>query len=170
VDRWRPQPAADHRDELPPELDAAGFVGPYLFPDNKRRRIAAVIYGAAGVLCVALWATSSTGGVLVNRGFLGGGLALLAVAAYHLIAGYPLAVRDLEALTAASRTVGFPVGHASAQLSWRGLRSRPTWRILLYSAENPPAKRGLVLVDGVDGAVVAHFVEENPEDWSQYDR
>jgi hypothetical protein len=60
------------------------------------------------------------------------------------------------------------VGHASAQLAWRGLRSRPTWRILLYSADEPPTKRGLVLVDGIDGSTVAHFVEDNPEDWSVY--
>ena len=70
---------------------------------------------------------------------------------------------------AASRAVGFPVGHASAQMGWRGLLSRPTWRILLYSAENPPAPRGLVLVDGVDGEIVQHFVEDNPEDWSELD-
>jgi hypothetical protein len=25
-----------------------------------------------------------------------------------------------------------------------------------------------VLVDGVDGAVVDHFVEDNPEDWSSF--
>ena len=67
---------------------------------------------------------------------------------------------------AATRAVGFPVGHASAQLGWRGLRSRPTWRILVYSADEPPSKRGLVLVDGVDGVVLEHFVEDNPEDWS----
>jgi hypothetical protein len=48
-----------------------------------------------------------------------------------------------------------------------GLRSRPTWRILLYSAEEPPVQRGLVLVDGVDGRVVEHFVEDNPEDWAE---
>ena len=108
--------------------------------------------------------------VLINEGLLAGGVIMVLVAAYHWLAGYPLAVRDLEALTAASREVGFAVGHASAQLSWRGLRSRPTWRILLYSADDPPTKRGLVLVDGVDGEVVAHFVEENPEDWSEYDR
>ena len=65
---------------------------------------------------------------------------------------------------AATQQVGLRGGHASAQLGWRGLRSRPTWRILLYSAEDPPP-RGLVLVDGVDGEIVAHFVEENPEDW-----
>ena len=55
-------------------------------------------------------------------------------------------------------------------MGWRGLRSRPLWRILLYSDENPPDKRGLVLVDGVDGTVVEHFVEDNPEDWSDLER
>ena len=34
-------------------------------------------------------------------------------------------------------------------------------------AEDPPDKRGLVVVDGVDGHVVAHMVEDNPEDWSE---
>ena len=69
----------------------------------------------------------------------------------------------------ATERVGFPVGHASAQLGWRGLASRPTWRILLYSAEDPPSKRGLVLVDGVDGEIVDWFAEDNPEDWSDLD-
>ncbi len=172
VDRWKPQPTAagDHRDALPAELDVSGMVGPYLFPDNARRRISAAIYAAVGAALIILWLTRSTGGVLVNRGLLVGGVVLVLVAVYHLRAGYPLAVRDLEALTAASREVGFPIGHASAQLGWRGLLSRPTWRILLYSADEPPTKRGLVLVDGVDGSVVAHFVEDNPEDWSEFDR
>jgi hypothetical protein len=67
---------------------------------------------------------------------------------------------------AATKTVGFPVGHASAQMGWRGLRSKPTWRILVYSSEEPPTKRGLVLVDGVNGEVLEHFVEDNPEDWT----
>ena len=62
--------------------------------------------------------------------------------------------------------MGFAVGHASALLGWRGLRSRPTWRILLDSSEDPPAKRGLVLVDGVDGEVLDQVIEDNPEDWS----
>ncbi|GAC1305741.1 MAG: hypothetical protein NVSMB16_01380 [Acidimicrobiales bacterium] len=171
VDRWRPQRSAgpDHADELPEELDAAGFVGPYLFPDNKRRRISGVIYLVIGLIMLAGWTLDHHGGVLVNNGFLVGGLGFVLLALYHRVAGYPLDVRDLEALTAASTTVGFAVGHASAQLGWRGLRSRPTWRILLYSADEPPSKRGLVLVDGVDGSVVAHFVEDNPEDWSQFD-
>ena len=132
----------------------------------RRRRWPGALYVLIGAAFIALWATRASGGVLVNRGFLWGGIALVAVGAYHLAAGWHLRVRETDALVAASREVGFPVGHASAQLGWRGLRSRPTWRILLYSAEDPPAQRGLVLVDGVDGTVVAHFVEANPEDWS----
>jgi hypothetical protein len=85
---------------------------------------------------------------------------------YSLQAGFDLDVDERDALVIASQAVGFPVGHASAQLGWRGLRSRPTWRILLYSNDEPPAKRGLVLVDGVKGDVVDFFVEDNPEDWS----
>jgi hypothetical protein len=87
------------------------------------------------------------------------------VAAYSFVTGWDLAVDERDALVAATRQVGFPVGHASAQMGWRGLLSRPTWRILLYSAEEPPERRGLVLIDGVDGSVFEHFVERNPEDW-----
>lgn len=159
----------DYRDELPADLDVTGYVGPYQFPDNNRRRIPGALYLAVAAGCVALWATRGDHGVLVNDGFLWAGVLLAAVGAYNLTAGWSLKVRETDALARAARTVGFPVGHASAQLGWRGLRSRPTWRILLYSAEDPPARRGLVLVDGIDGEVVGHFVEDNPEDWSQYE-
>ena len=157
----------EHRDTLPEDLDASGFVGPYTFPDNKRRRIPGLLYGVTGIALVALHLARGDG-VLVNRGLLVTGVALVLVGLYHLAAGYPLKVDQTDALAAAGRQVGFAVGHASAQLGWRGLRSRPTWRILLYSAEDPPANRGLVLVDGVDGETVAHFVEDNPEDWSEF--
>ncbi len=88
-------------------------------------------------------------------------------AIYHFVAGWPLRIDQTEALAVASRTVGFPVGHASAQLAWRGLLSRPTWRILLYSADEPPSIRGLVQLDAVDGDVIGSYTEHNPEDWSQ---
>jgi hypothetical protein len=156
----------EHRDELPVDLDPSVYVGPYTFPDNKRRRIPGLLYLAFGVALVLLFAARGDG-VLVNSGLLVCGLGFVVVGGYHVAAGYPLKVDQTDALAAASREVGFAVGHASAQLGWRGLRSRPTWRILLYSAEDPPATRGLVLVDGVDGAIVAHFVEDNPEDWSE---
>jgi hypothetical protein len=162
-------PSGEHRDELPQDLDVSAYVGPYTFPDNKRRRIPGYIYIGLGVLCELLWFTAGDDAVLVNKGILAAGLALLLIGGYHLLAGYPLELDEHEALVAATREVGFPVGHASAQMGWRGLRSRPTWRILLYSADEPPAKRGLVLVDGVGGEVVSAFVEANPEDWSQFD-
>jgi hypothetical protein len=153
-------------DELPEDLNASEWVGPYVFPNNNRRRIPGYLYLGIGAACVAGWAIAGDDAVLVNDGFVLAGALLLALGAYHLLAGYDLDVDERDALVAATRQVGFAVGHASAQLGWRGLRSRPTWRILLYSAEDPPAHRGLVLVDGVDGEIVAHFVEDNPEDWS----
>lgn len=159
----------DYRDELPADLDVTGYVGPYRFPDNARRRVPGVLYLASAVACAGLWAAyGGDGGVLVNDGFLWVAALFAALGVYHLVAGWKLRVRETDALVSATREVGFPVGHASAQLGWRGLRSRPTWRILLYSADEPPTTRGLVLVDGVDGSVVSHFVEDNPEDWSQY--
>lgn len=159
----------EHRDTLPEDLDPSGFVGPYTFPDNKRRRTPGAIYVVTGLLLCGLWISRSGGdGVLVNTGLLVTGAALVVIGLYHFVAGHPLRVDQTDALAAAGRQVGFAVGHASAQLGWRGVRSRPTWRILLYSAEDPPAQRGLVLVDGVDGSTVAHFVEENPEDWSEF--
>ena len=120
------------------------------------------------VTAIVAWALTRNGQpVLVNGGVLAGGLGLVLFGLYSYQAGFDLEVDERDALVAATRTVGFAVGHASAQLGWRGLRSRPTWRILVYSSEEPPTKRGLVLVDGVRGDVLQHFVEDNPEDWTQ---
>lgn len=157
------------RDQLPEDLNVSDFVGPYVFPNNNRRRVPGYLYIGIGVACAALYAAVGDDAVLVNRGYLYGGIALLLIGAYHLVAGWNLDVDERDALVAATERVAFPVGHASAQMGWRGLRSRPTWRILLYSAENPPKTRGLVLVDGVDGEIVDWFTEENPEDWSDLD-
>src|SRR3954454_12907509 len=143
-------------DELPEELDVTAYVGPYVFPDIRRRRIAGACYAVIG-------AASLAGGISAgNRGLVFAGVFLLLIAVYHWIAGWPLRVDQTEALAVASRTVGFPVGHASAQLGWRGLLSRPTWRILLYSAEEPPTTRGLVELDAVDAHVIGEYTERNP--------
>ena len=160
----------EHRDELPEDLNAADYVGPYQFPDNARRRIPGVLYIAAAVLLTALWASAGNDAVLVNDGILWAAIGLAAFGAYCILAGKPLRTDETDALVAATKSVGFPVGHASAQLGWRGLLSRPTWRILLFSAEEPPAQRGFVLVDAVSGEVLDQIVEANPEDWSQLSR
>jgi hypothetical protein len=149
-------------DVLPEELDVTAYVGPYMFPSTRRRRIAGTMYAVVAVLCLGGWLLSNNGGLLAA------GIFLALVAAYHFAAAWPLNIDQTEALLVASRTVGFAVGHASAQLAWRGLRARPAWRILLYSADEPPTMRGLVELDGVDGHVLGQYTEPNPEDWSKY--
>lgn len=153
------------RDELPEDLDAAAYVGPYQFPDNSRRRVPGVIYVATGVVLIALWAIFGDA-VYVNAGLLFGGILLAAWGAFCITSGWRMRVDEKEALAAAGEAMGFAVGHASAQQVWRGLRSRPTWRVLCYSAEDPPKYRGLVLVDAVDGRVLEHLVQDSPAtDW-----
>jgi hypothetical protein len=168
ADRDRAAGDADVRDELPEDLDAAGYVGPYLFPNNNRRRVPGYLYLGLAAACVAVWLLVDDS-PYVNAGFLLAAVLLALFGAYSIVSGWNLDVDEQDALVAASRAVGFPVGHASAQMGWRGLLSRPTWRILLYSSEEPPRQRGLVLVDGVDGEIIEHFVEDNPEDWSDPD-
>jgi hypothetical protein len=152
----------DLRDELPDDLDASGFVGPYQFPDNSRRRWPGVLYLLLAAGCVAVWAGASDSPV-VNQGWLWGAGLLTVMGLISITSGWRMHVDERDALVAAQQAVGFPVGHASAQQVWRGFRSRPTWRVLCYSAEEPPLQRGLVLVDAVDGRVVEHLVEANPE-------
>jgi hypothetical protein len=152
----------DHRDELPKDLDVTAYVGPYVFPNITRRRIPGAMYAALAVLCFGGWIVSSNGGLLAAA------IILAVISAYHFVTAWDLVVDQTQALVVATRTVGFPVGHASAQLTWRGLRSRPVWRILLYSADEPPSMRGLVELDAVDGHVMGEYTEPNPEDWSKF--
>lgn len=159
--------ASEVRDELPDDLNAADYAGPYMFPDNSRRRRPAVIYWAIALACLVLWLVRGDGGVLVNGGLLAAAVTLTLVGLMSFSSGWRMHVDEKQALVAAQGAVGFAVGHASAQQVWRGVRSRPTWRVLIYSAEDPPRRRGLVLVDAVDGTVHQHLVEDNPEDaWS----
>ena len=69
-----PQPAAPEGDALPEDLDVTGFVGPYQFPNNNRRRIPGAIYVGTGLVCVLVWAVTEGGDpVLVNEGVLWAG-------------------------------------------------------------------------------------------------
>jgi hypothetical protein len=156
----------DIRDALPADLDAVGNGGPYKFPDNSRRRIPGIIYLVMAALALVAWfATRHGQPVLVNDGFVVAAILLAAVGVFSISSSWHMHVDETQALIEATKAVGFPVGHASAQQVWRGVRSRPTWRVLCYSAEDPPRRRGFVLVDAVDGHVVEHLVEDNPEEW-----
>lgn len=152
----------DLRDELPADLNPAGFVGAYQFPDNSRRRWPGAMYLALAALAAGAYAFAGDSAV-VNRGWLVGALVLAVAGVFSITSGWRMTVDEKQALVAAQAAVGFAVGHASAQQVWRGLRSRPTWRVLAYSAEEPPKQRALVLVDAVDGSIVEHLIEENDE-------
>ena len=152
------------RDTLPDDLDITGFVGPYQFPDNSRRRIPAVMYLIFAALLVVAWLMArGSDTALVNDGFLYAAVLFAAFAIYGLSASWRMKVDERDALVRATQAVGFAVGHASAQQVWRGVRSRPTWRVFCYSSEEPPLQRGLVLVDAVDGRIVECLVEDNPD-------
>jgi hypothetical protein len=152
----------DLRDELPSDLDPSAFVGPYQFPDNSRRRWPGVLYLVIAALCVIVY-IAFDGSAVVNDGLLVAAAVLAAVGVFSITSGWRMHVDETEALVAAQQALGFPIGHASAQQVWRGLRSRPTWRVLCYSAEDPPVERGLVLVDAIDGRVIEHLREDNPD-------
>lgn len=151
----------EQRDALPEDLNAVEHLGEYEFPDNSRRRRPAIIYWVLAAICLLLWIVYGDGGVLVNQGMLWAAVILTAVGVFSYTSGWRMTIDEKEALVAAQRAVGFPVGHASAQQVWRGVRSRPTWRVLVYSTEDPPRRRGLVLVDAVDGTVGEHLIEDN---------
>ena len=154
----------DIRDQLPDDLNAVDHIGVYDFPDNSRRRIPGVIYVVLAAACVAVWKVAdSNDSSLVNRGLIFAAIVLAVMAIISITSGWRMTVNESDALVIATREVGYPVGHASAQQVWRGVRSRPTWRIFCYSAEEPPLRRGLVLVDAVNGSVVECLVEQNPE-------
>lgn len=152
------------RDELPADLDVSAFVGPNQFPDNSRRRIPAAIYLLVALVCVLLrviFASSTSG--LVNNGMVMAAIILGVFGIYGLTSSWSLNVDEKQALVLATRAADFAVGHASAQQVWLGLRSRPTWRVFCYSAEEPPRQRGLVLVDAIDGEIVQCLTESNPD-------
>lgn len=151
------------RDELPADLQPDEFAGAYEFPDNSRRRIPGVIYLALAAICLLAYLIANDSSALVNEGFAWAAAILGAAGIFSVTSGWRMHVDEKEALVAAQQAVGFPVGHASAQQVWHGIRSRPTWRVLCYSADEPPRRRGLVLVDAVDGHVLQHLVEDNPD-------
>lgn len=160
-----PEPVDEIRDELPDDINAADFIGAYRFPDNSRRRIPGYLYLALAAVCLVAYLTSRDSSPIVNGG-LGWAAVILGVAGViSITSGWRMQIDEKEALVEAQQAIGFPVGHASAQQVWHGIRSRPTWRVLCYSTEEPPEQRGLVLVDAVDGRVIQHLVEDNPEQW-----
>ncbi|HEY5890089.1 MAG TPA: hypothetical protein VIW94_05265 [Acidimicrobiia bacterium] len=135
--------------DIEEELDSA-VLGPFKFPSPLRRRSAGWIY-LAGAAVVTL---------TVDQGWIPA-LGFLALAGWHIASAWPLNLDEHDALHIAAGSVEFPIGHASAAVTFRGWRSRPRWAVLLYSATEPPDARGLVVVDAVDGGVVEDVYTED---------
>lgn len=141
---------------------------PFAFPDVRRRLIGAVCLlglGAALIAGAFLWSAPA-----YNSGFPVAGVLISVLGAYFGLTAWKLQVSEADAIGIAAGEFGFPLGPASVSIGWRGLRSRPVWRILAYSHEAPPKMRGLVLIDAVDGSLISRIEEENPEDWSGDDQ
>jgi hypothetical protein len=137
---------------VPDDLDAA-TVGPYRFPDPRRRGWAGWIY--LGTALVLAFLAFSTPGLWITV------VLLLGMAAYHRWASWPLSLDQAGALRAAAGEVPFGVGHASLAVSFTGIRSRPRWQVILYSPESPPRRRALVEIDGVNGSLCSQvYIEE----------
>lgn len=162
MDEGRAIDGGEIRDVLPDDLNAVDHLAVYRFPDNSRRRIPGAMYLVLAAVC-ALVGTVGGGAAWANDGWFLAAAILGAMGLLSVTSGWRMTIDESEALVVATRSVGFAVGHASAQQVWHGLRSRPTWRIFCYSAEDPPLSRGLVLVDAVNGAVVQRLVEANPD-------
>jgi hypothetical protein len=124
------------------ELDS-NVVGVYRFPDPGRRRINGWLMGTFGVVALL----TVPGGWAIAIGFG-------ALAAWSFLSAWPLTVDEHQALQTAGSAVGFPVGHASATVRFKGWRSRPRWSVVLYSATEPPDQRALVVIDAVSGDLV----------------
>lgn len=134
------------------ELDA-NVVAPFNFPSPERRRTAGWVF-VVGAIIVAV---TIDGGWFPALGFL-------ALAGWQFVSAWPLNIDERDALAEAARAVDFPVGHASAAVTFAGWRSRPRWAVLLYSANEPPDYRGLVVIDAVDGHLAEDvYIEAIPE-------
>ena len=144
---------------VPDDLDSDVDQLEYTVPDTNRRRRSGAVYLVGAVVIGALIAL----GQLPEPMWWTAVAVIGVVGVYHLVAGWTLAVRDREALEAANRAVPFAVGHASASLGFSGWRARPVWNVLVFSADDPPSQRALVLVDGIDGSVRDRYVEDIPE-------
>ncbi len=147
-----PQELAD-AEGVPDDLDSA-VLGPYVLPSPTRRRISGWVYVASSV-AAAVGALSG-----LPAGMWAVAVVLLVLGIWHFITAWPLAVNDSEALELAAQAISFPVGHSSGAVRFEGWRSRPVWNVLLYAADNPPSKRGLVLIDAVTGEVRRDPFEE----------
>ena len=111
----------EYRDELPEDLDVTALRRPVPLPDDA----SGAASPATMYLVLAVLVPRRVRCCRRNGGLLAAAIVLALIAAYHFVGAWPLTIDQTEALLIASRTVGFAVGHSSAQLAWHGLRGAP---------------------------------------------
>jgi hypothetical protein len=153
-----------HADSLPDDLDPNYGADEYQIPNNDRRKLAGYLYLLTGIVSVSLFLICRNS-PLVNEGFLVAGIGIWVFGIYNFLAATKCKIDERQALQIAEEKIGFRIGPCSAQLMWRGLRSRPVWRILAYSSEPIPKQRAVLLIDANTKGIHESVVEENPEDW-----
>jgi len=151
-------------DSLPEDLEPTYGADEYQIPNTEKRKLAGYLYVGTGLIFILL-SLLFDDSPLVNKGFLISGISIVLFGLYNFYASIRCMIDEREALEIASESIGFQIGPASAQLMWRGFRSRPVWRLLMYSSEEIPLTRAVILIDGSSGKVLEQIVEDNPEEW-----
>ena len=151
-------------DTLPDDLQPSHGADEYQIPNNDKRKLAGYLYLLTGSIFIFLFVLFSNS-ALINSGFLIAGIGICLFGTYNLLASTKCEIDESDALQIAEKELGFDIGPCSAQLMWRGLRSRPVWRILGYSSEPIPSQRAVLLIDANTAEILEAVVEENPEDW-----
>jgi hypothetical protein len=140
------------REQVPEDLDSTR-VGPYRFPNPRRRRTAGIAYLVLALVVAAVVPSSPGQWVAV--------IVAATLAGWHLLAAWPRNVEPEAALAAAAIDAPFPIGHASAALTFHGWRARPRWHVVVYDSGEPPSQRALIVLDAVNGDRVGDpYVED----------
>ncbi|MFN8015218.1 MAG: hypothetical protein U0R17_01255 [Acidimicrobiia bacterium] len=142
------------KDELPSDLDVTKYVGPYQFPSPKKRKTAAISILVISALSIWMGINSSNNYLIIA------GIGLVLIGLYFYISGWNLNIKDLDALTLAAKNAPYSVGHASAQLSFMGWLSKPLWRVVVFSSDEPPTHKGLVEINAVTGEIASTYFED----------
>jgi len=140
---------------VPEDLDATQRE-PYTIPTTRRRTSAAFVYAGGAAMAALGIAAGMPAGLWIIVAVFG------VMAAWHAVSAWSIEILDPQALEIANRATEFTVGHASAAVGFDGLRAKPVWNVLVFSADDPPSQRGLVRVDAVSGDVVEVYTEAVP--------
>lgn len=151
------QEKEETKDVLPDDLDITKYVGPYQFPSPKKRKTASYSILILAFASLLFGYTSS------NTALLIAGLFSVVIGLLFMFLSWPLNVKDIDALTVAASSAPFSVGHASAQLCFYGWLSKPLWRVVVFSSDEPPTQRGLVEINAVSKDVTSTYFEVNED-------